>query len=118
MDQLSGIVERITYANEETGYIVIKIKSSGFRDLITVVGNMTSMPVGTVVQVKGKWSNNPKYGRQFEAKEWEEKLPASIYGIEKYLGSGLIKGIGPIYAKKIVNHFKKGYFEGNRTRTR
>lgn len=107
MDQLSGIVERITYANEETGYSVIKIKSSGFRDLITVVGNMTSVPVGTVVQVKGKWSNNPKYGRQFEAKEWEEKLPASIYGIEKYLGSGLIKGIGPIYAKKIVNHFKK-----------
>lgn len=107
MENLRGVVERITYANEETGYSVIKIKSKGYLDLVTVVGSMASVNVGTVITIKGFWSSNPKYGRQFEAKEWEEALPASIYGIEKYLGSGLIKGIGPVYAKKIVNLFKE-----------
>ena len=107
MDNLRGVVERITYANEETGYSVIKIKSKGYMDLVTVVGSMATVNVGAVITIKGFWSSNPKYGRQFEAKEWEEALPASIYGIEKYLGSGLIKGIGPVYAKKIVNLFKE-----------
>ena len=107
MDSLRGVVERITYANEETGYSVIKIKSKGYMDLVTVVGSMATVNVGAVITIKGFWSSNPKYGRQFEAKEWEEALPASIYGIEKYLGSGLIKGIGPVYAKKIVNLFKE-----------
>lgn len=107
MDNLRGVVERITYANEETGYSVIKIRSKGYMDLVTVVGSMATVNVGAVITIKGFWSSNPKYGRQFEAKEWEEALPASIYGIEKYLGSGLIKGIGPVYAKKIVNLFKE-----------
>ena len=107
MESLRGVVERITYANEETGYSVIKIKSKGYMDLVTVVGSMATVNVGSVITIKGFWSSNPKYGRQFEAKEWEEALPASIYGIEKYLGSGLIKGIGPVYAKKIVNQFKE-----------
>ena len=107
MESLRGVVERITYANEETGYSVIKVKSKGYMDLVTVVGSMATVNVGSVITIKGFWSSNPKYGRQFDAKEWEEALPASIYGIEKYLGSGLIKGIGPIYAKKIVNQFKE-----------
>ncbi len=107
MESLRGVVERITYANEETGYSVIKVRSKGYIDLVTVVGNMATVNVGSVVMLKGFWSSNPKYGRQFEAREWEEALPASIYGIEKYLGSGLIKGIGPIYAKKIVGLFKE-----------
>ena len=107
MESLRGVVERITYANEETGYSVIKIKSKGYMDLVTVVGSMATVNVGSVITIKGFWSSNPKYGRQFDAKEWEEALPASIYGIEKYLGSGLIKGIGPVYAKKIVNQFKE-----------
>ena len=107
MENLRGVVERITYANEETGYSVIKIKSKGYLDLVTVVGNMATVNVGSVITIKGFWSSNPKYGRQFEAKEWEEALPASVYGIEKYLGSGLIKGIGPVYAKKIVNLFQE-----------
>ena len=111
MDHLRGVVERITYANEETGYSVIKIKSKGYMDLVTVVGSMATVNVGAVVTIKGFWSSNPKYGRQFEVKEWEEALPASIYGIEKYLGSGLIKGIGPVYAKKIVNLFKEETLE-------
>ena len=107
MENLRGVIERITYANEETGYSVIKIKSKGYIDLVTVVGNMATVNVGSVITIKGFWSSNPKYGRQFDAKQWEEALPASIYGIEKYLGSGLIKGIGPVYAKKIVNLFKE-----------
>lgn len=102
MERLRGVVERITYANEETGYSVIKIKCKGYMDLVTVVGSMATVNVGSIITLKGFWSSNPKYGRQFNAKEWEEALPASIYGIEKYLGSGLIKGIGPVYAKKIV----------------
>ena len=107
MENLRGVVERITYANEETGYSVIKIKCKGYIDLVTVVGSMATVNVGSVITIKGIWVSNPQYGRQFEAKEWEESLPASIYGIEKYLGSGLIKGIGPVYAKKIVNLFKE-----------
>ena len=107
MENLRGVVERITYENEETGYSVIKIKCKGYMDLVTVVGSMATVNVGAVVTMKGFWTSNPKYGRQFEAKEWEEALPASIYGIEKYLGSGLIKGIGPVYAKKIVQLFNE-----------
>lgn len=107
MENLRGVVERITYANEDTGYSVIKIRCKGYHELVTVVGSMATVNVGAVITMKGFWSSNPKYGRQFEAKEWEETLPASIYGIEKYLGSGLIKGIGPVYAKKIVNLFKE-----------
>ena len=107
METLCGVVERITYVNEETGYSVIKIRSKGYIELITVTGNMATVNVGSVITIKGKWINNPKYGRQFEVTEWKESLPASIYGIEKYLGSGLIKGIGPVYAKKIVNLFKE-----------
>lgn len=107
MENLRGVVERITYANEETGYSVIKIRCKGYNELVAVVGSMATVNVGAVITMKGFWASNPKYGRQFEAKEWEETLPASIYGIKKYLGSGLIKGIGPVYAKKIVNLFKE-----------
>ena len=107
MDALRGVVERVTYANEETGYSVLKIKVKGYSELVPVVGNMTSISVGTVLLVQGHWKHNAKFGRQFEAREWEEKLPATIYGIEKYLGSGLIKGVGSVYAKKIVNQFKE-----------
>ena len=106
MEQLRGVVERITYANEEKGYSVIKIAVKNYGDLVTVVGNMASVSVGTVVTVRGDWAHNPKYGRQFTVESWEESVPATIYGIEKYLGSGLIKGIGPKFAKLIVNKFK------------
>ena len=105
MEQLRGVVERITYAGEETGYSVIKIAVKNYGELVTVVGNMASVTVGTVVTVKGEWTHNPKFGRQFNAESWEESIPATVYGIEKYLGSGLIKGIGPKYAKLIVGKF-------------
>ncbi|MCL1793597.1 MAG: ATP-dependent RecD-like DNA helicase [Oscillospiraceae bacterium] len=105
MEQLRGVVERITYSNEEKGYSVIKIAVKNYGELVTVVGNMASVSVGTVVTVFGDWTHNPKYGRQFDAKSWEESVPATVYGIEKYLGSGLVKGIGPKFAKLIVQKF-------------
>ena len=105
MERLRGVVERITYASEEKGYSVIKIAVKNYGDLVTVVGNMASVSVGTVVTVSGEWTHNPKYGRQFNAESWEESVPATVYGIEKYLGSGLVKGIGPKFAKLIVQKF-------------
>jgi len=111
MEKLRGVVERVTYANEEKGYSVLKIKCKGYSDLVAVVGNMASVNIGTVVTVTGEWTHNPKYGRQFEAGSWEESVPASVYGIEKYLGSGLIKGIGPKFAKLIVNRFAEHTIE-------
>lgn len=107
MEHLRGVVERLTYSNEETGYSVIKAKVKGYAELVAIVGSMAGVNVGSVLSVKGEWTHDAKYGRQFVAKEWEETLPASIYGMEKYLGSGLIKGIGPKYAKQIVSMFKE-----------
>ncbi|QNB45638.1 ATP-dependent RecD-like DNA helicase [Thermanaerosceptrum fracticalcis] len=107
MEYLSGVVERITYENEENGFSVIKIKSKGFSDLVTVVGNLAVVNIGSIVRLKGEWKVDSKYGRQFVAQDYRETMPATIAGIEKYLGSGLIKGIGPVYAKRIVNHFKE-----------
>lgn len=107
MEYLSGIVERITYSNEENGFTVIKIRSKGFSDLVTVVGNLAAVNVGAVLRVKGEWKYDSKYGKQFSALDYRETVPATIAGIEKYLGSGLIKGIGPVYARKIVKYFKE-----------
>jgi exodeoxyribonuclease V alpha subunit len=107
MEYLSGVVERITYENEENGFSVIKIKSKGFSDLVTVVGNLAAVNIGSIVRLKGQWKVDSKYGRQFVAQDYRETMPATIAGIEKYLGSGLIKGIGPVYAKRIVSHFKE-----------
>ncbi len=107
MEYLSGVVERITYTNEENGFSVIKIKSKGYYDLVTVVGNIATINVGAVVKLKGEWKVNSQYGKQFSVVEYEETLPATVKGIEKYLGSGLIKGIGPVNAKRIVKHFKE-----------
>ncbi|HEX9062231.1 MAG TPA: ATP-dependent RecD-like DNA helicase [Clostridia bacterium] len=107
MEQLSGIVERITYSSEETGYCVIKLKSEGFNDLVTVVGNLTEIHPGSLLSLCGEWKSHSKFGKQFCASSYVEKLPASIEGIEKYLGSGLIKGVGPSQAKKIVKRFKE-----------
>lgn len=104
-ERIDGVVERITYADEEKGFSVIKVRATGYREPVTVVGNISGINIGSVISVQGKWSINKKFGRQFNAVYWEESLPADIYGIEKYLGSGLIKGIGPKFAKMIVNTF-------------
>ena len=107
MEYLGGVVERITYSNEENGFSVIKIKSKGYADLVTVVGNLASVSVGATIRLKGDWRHDSKYGKQFSAVDYRETVPATIAGIEKYLGSGLIKGIGPVYARRIVAHFRE-----------
>lgn len=107
MEHLRCVVERITYRNEENGYTVIKCKAKNYSDLVTVVGAMPDVHVGSVLSLEGFWKIDSKYGRQFSAEKWEETLPATVYGIEKYLGSGLIKGVGPKFAKRIVQKFGK-----------
>lgn len=105
MVRIRCIVERITYQNPENGYTVLKVNVKGYDDLVTVVGNLLDANVGSVLLIDGEWKIDNKYGKQFMAQKWEETMPASIYGIEKYLGSGLIKGVGPKFAKRIVQKF-------------
>ena len=110
-EKLSGVVERITYANEDKGYSIIKISCQGYSDLVTLVGNMASVNVGAVVAISGSWTHNPKYGKQFNVTSWEESIPATVVGIQRYLGSGLVKGIDLKYAKLIVEQFKENTIE-------
>ena len=107
MEHLRCVVERITYQNPQNGYSVIKCRAKGFQELVTVVGEMPDVHVGSVLSLGGFWKVDAKYGRQFTVQTFEETLPATVYGMEKYLGSGLIKGIGPKYAQKIVRQFGK-----------
>ena len=109
LDRLRCVVERITYQSD--GYSVLKCAAKGHNDLVAVVGMMPDTHVGSVLTLGGHWKIDSKYGRQFEVVTFEETLPATVYGIEKYLGSGLIKGIGPKYAKLIVNTFGKDTLE-------
>ena len=103
--KLRGVVERITYQNPENGYTVLKCAVKNYNDLVTVIGNLLDVNVGSVLLIDGNWKVDSKYGRQFVAESWEETLPATVFGIEKYLGSGLIKGVGPKFAKRIVGLF-------------
>lgn len=98
-------MERITYQNPENGYTVLKVNIKGYDDLVTVVGSLLDANVGSVLLIDGNWKIDTKYGRQFIAEKWEETMPATVYGIEKYLGSGLIKGVGPKFAKRIVQKY-------------
>ncbi|MDO4621986.1 MAG: ATP-dependent RecD-like DNA helicase [Eubacteriales bacterium] len=102
---MRGVVERITYQNPENGYTVLKCAVKGYSELVAVVGHMPDVYVGSVLLIDGNWRQDSKYGRQFAAETWEETMPATVFGIEKYLGSGLIKGVGPKFAKKIVQQF-------------
>ena len=99
------VVERITYQNPDNGYSVLKVRINGYDDLVPLVGNLFDVNVGSVLIVEGNWKVDAKYGRQFTADSWEETMPATVYGIEKYLGSGLIKGVGPKFAGRIVRKF-------------
>ncbi len=104
---IQGRIERITYTNEENGFTIAKVKIGGMRELVTVVGNLMAPIAGEVLDMKGEWTNHHKYGQQFRVLEFKTKAPATLYGIRKYLGSGLIKGIGPVMAGKIVRKFDK-----------
>lgn len=103
--ELSGQIERITYANEEDGYTIAKLKVYGQRELVTIVGNLMSPAPGEVLKIKGVWHNHPKYGEQFKITHYKTTVPANVHGIRKYLGSGLIKGLGPVMAERIVSKF-------------
>ena len=105
VEYLRCVVERITYQNAENGYTVLKCAVKNYKDLVTVVGTMPDTHVGSVLSLEGFWKVDAKYGRQFSVEKFEETLPATVYGIEKYLGSGLIKGIGPKFARRIVEKF-------------
>ena len=106
MEALQGILERIVFENAETGYTIGRLSSREYpNELITVVGNLASANAGESVLLKGMWTNNPKYGKQFQIEGYETVLPATVVGMRKYLGSGLIKGIGPVMAGRIVNRF-------------
>ncbi|MFI6478726.1 ATP-dependent RecD-like DNA helicase [Nonomuraea sp. NPDC050663] len=104
--QLNAILERITFQSEETGYTIARVATerSG-ADLLTVVGPLLGAQVGESLRLEGRWGSHPKYGRQFEVWAYQTVLPATIQGIQRYLGSGLIKGIGPKMAERIVAHF-------------
>jgi exodeoxyribonuclease V alpha subunit len=103
--EIKGQIERITYYNEENGYTIAKVKAGGRHDLVTVVGNLLSVNPGEVLKLKGEWHFHPKFGEQFKILSYESIVPATVKGIERYLGSGLIKGIGPVIAKRLVSQF-------------
>src|SRR5512134_1926137 len=120
MDHLSGAVERITFYNAENGYTVLRLrpeKSAGTHavhasslsreGLVTVVGNLPELTPGEHLRLEGHWDKHPKHGSQFKAEVCEQTLPASVAGIQSYLGSGMIKGIGPKLAERIVGRFKE-----------
>ncbi len=104
-ETLEGTVERITYHNEQTGYTVVRLVARGFLGPVTGVGNMAEVNVGEYLRLEGQWANHPQYGRQFKVLDYKTVLPATVEGMRKYLGSGLIKGIGPVMAQRIVKKF-------------
>ncbi len=105
MATLEGSLERITFHNPETGYTVARVQPSGKRHLVTVVGKLLGVQVGEALRLEGEWTSHPNHGRQFAATAWQAVLPADAEGIRKYLGSGLIKGLGPVMAQRIVDVF-------------
>lgn len=102
---LTGAVDRVTYHNEENGYSVLRLNVTGMSDPVTVLGNFSTVSPGEQLRLTGWWTTHPKYGEQFRSNSYELLRPATIAGIQKYLGSGLIKGVGPVTARRIVDHF-------------
>ncbi|MCX6023063.1 MAG: ATP-dependent RecD-like DNA helicase, partial [Chloroflexi bacterium] len=108
---LAGLIERVTYHNGENGFCVLRIKARGHRDLVTVVGHAATISAGEWITASGEWINDHTHGQQFKARFLRTSAPTSIDGIEKYLGSGMIRGIGPVYAKKMVQAFGEKVFD-------
>ena len=108
---LAGSIERVTFHNAENGFCVLRIKARGHRDLVTVVGHAAEISAGEWVTVSGTWVNSREHGQQFKAAFLRSSAPTTAEGIEKYLGSGMIRGIGPIYASKLVASFGAEVFE-------
>src|SRR5437588_6252085 len=108
---LGGLVDRVTFHNPESGFCVLRVKARGQRDLITLVGHAAMISAGEFVQASGSWINDRTHGVQFRASFLKATAPTTIEGIEKYLGSGMIRGIGPVYAKKLVRAFGEAVFD-------
>jgi len=104
---MTGRLERITYSNSETGYTVAKLRINARADAVTIVGKFAGLVPGVTLELSGTWKVHPSYGKQFDVREYRTMVPSTIYGIKKYLGSGLIKGIGPVMAERIVDLFGK-----------
>ena len=107
LTELSGQIERITFTNEENGFTIARVKVRGRHELVTVVGTLMVPMVGEILEMRGEWSTHPKFGEQFKVQQYTTKVPATVYGIRKYLGSGMIKGLGPVMAGRIVDRFDK-----------
>ncbi|HAO68223.1 MAG TPA: ATP-dependent RecD-like DNA helicase [Verrucomicrobiales bacterium] len=110
-ESISGLIERVTYFNEESGFVVLRVKIKGRRDLLTVVGQSISANAGEWVKAEGVWARDREHGLQFKAERLVCTPPTNIEGIEKYLASGMIKGIGPVYAKKMVARYGEKIFD-------
>lgn len=111
MSSVTGLIERVTFHNEETGFCLVRVKVDGRRDLVTVVGRASSINAGEWLTAEGAWIQDRDHGTQLKADLLQTSAPTSREGIEKYLASGLIKGIGPVYAKKLVEKFGEGVFD-------
>ena len=111
IESLSGLVERVTFFNEENGFSVVKVKAKGHRDFVTVVGALPSVSAGEWLTAEGLWVRDAQFGLQFRANIIKSTPPTTLEGIEKYLGSGMVKGIGPVYAKKLVGKFGDKIFD-------
>ena len=108
---LAGLVERVTYQNPENRFCVIRVKARGHRDLVTVVGHAAVISAGEWITASGDWTNDRTHGQQFKARFLKTSAPTSLEGIEKYLASGMIRGIGPVYAKKLLRAFGEKVFD-------
>jgi exodeoxyribonuclease V alpha subunit len=108
---LAGLVERVTYHNSENGFCVLRAKVRGHRDVVTVVGHAAAVAAGEWITVSGEWVNDRTHGQQFKARFLRTSAPTSADGIEKYLSSGMIRGVGPVYAKKLVRAFGEKVFD-------
>jgi exodeoxyribonuclease V alpha subunit len=110
-EALAGLVERVTFHNPENGFCVLRVKVRGQRELVTVVGAAAAISAGEFIQASGSWVNDRTHGLQFKAAFLRAAPPTTLEGIEKYLASGMIKGIGPVYAKKLVQAFGEAVFD-------
>ncbi|MCZ4260580.1 ATP-dependent RecD-like DNA helicase [Limimaricola sp. G21655-S1] len=108
---LAGLVERVTFHSVESGFCVLRLKARGHRDLVTAIGHAATISAGEWVTASGEWINDRTHGLQFRARFLKTSAPSSLEGIEKYLGSGMVRGIGPVYAKRMVKHFGKDVFD-------
>lgn len=104
-ESISGLIERVTFFNEESGFCVLRLKAPGHRDEVTVIGSLPSVSAGEWLAAEGWWVRDKEHGLQFKATTLKTVPPTTVEGIERYLGSGLVKGIGPVLAKKLVERF-------------